>query len=70
MEVGFFLLVATKKGIVADEVVLDTSGEMVCSRVVMAKSGSMYVCAFYKPPSDALDSLDALQRALEGPNQE
>ena len=64
---GGGVLIATKKSIVADEVVLKAgnSGEIVCARVALTKASPMYVCAYYRPPSDTSDSLDTLQLALE-----
>ena len=64
---GGGVLIATKRGIVADEVPLKASenGEIVCTKIAIAKAIPLYICAFYRPPSDPTDSLSNLQSALE-----
>ena len=45
---GGGVLIATKRGIIADEVTLQvsSSGEIVCARIAMAKTSPMYICAY------------------------
>ena len=38
------VLIATKNPIVTDEIVLKTSGEIVCARVATTKTSPMYIC--------------------------
>ena len=66
-ENGGGVLIAIKKGIVADEVTLKASstGEIVCARIKLAKSDPLYVLAFYRPPDDTVDSLKCLESVLE-----
>ena len=61
------MLIATRNGIVADEVVLKAgeSGEIVCTRLALAKTSPLYVCALYRPPRDNTESLDNLQAAMD-----
>jgi len=61
------VLIATRNGIVADEVVLKAgeSGEIVCTRLALAKTSPLYVCAYYRPPRDNTESLDNLQAAMD-----
>ena len=62
-----YVLIATKQGIVADEVPLkaSTDGEIICTRIAMCKANPTYVCAYYRPPNDTAESLDTLQAALD-----
>ena len=64
---GGGVLIATKRGIVADEVPLKASenGKIVCTKIAIAKASPLYICAFYRPPSDPTDSLSNLESALE-----
>ena len=64
---GGGVLIATQRGIIADEVTLQvsSSGEIVCARISMAKTSPMYICAYYRPPNETSDSIDTLQRALD-----
>ena len=63
---GGGVLIATKNGIVVDEVSLEAStcGEIACVRIAIAKSSPLYIVAYYRPPSDDTESLDSLQRAM------
>ena len=64
---GGGVLIATKKGVVTDEVPLKASagGEIVCTRIACSKSNPLYVCAYYRPPGESTDSLEVLQEAVE-----
>ena len=64
---GDGVLIATKNGIVMDEVSLEasTNGEIACVRIAIAKASPLYIVACYRPPSDDTESLDSLQRAME-----
>ena len=64
---GGGVLIARKKGIVADEVVLKASstGEVVCARIKLAKTAPMYIVAYYRPPDDTENSLNSLDSALD-----
>ena len=64
---GGGVLIATKNGIVVDEVSLEasTSGEIASVRIAIAKSSPLYIVVYYRPPNDDTESLDSLQRAME-----
>ena len=64
---GGGVMLAMKKGIIAEEVELKASksGEITCAKIHLAKANPLYVCAYYRPPSDATESLDNLESALE-----
>ena len=64
---GGGVLIATKKGVVTDEVPLkaSTGGEIVCTPIACTKSNPLYVCAYYCPPGESTDSLEVLQEAVE-----
>ena len=64
---GGGVMLAMKKGIIAEEVELKASksGEIACAKIHLAKANPLYVCAYYRPPSDATESLDNLESALE-----
>ena len=65
------VLIATKKGLVADEVYFKELGkdcELMCVRVsTCSKMPSLYVCAYYRPQTDNTPntSLDSLKSALD-----
>jgi hypothetical protein len=63
---GGGVLIATKRGLVVDEVKLKASksGEIICARLAMAKSSPLSICAYYRPPSDSTQDLDNLEEAL------
>ena len=68
---GGGVLIATKKGLVADEVYFKELGkdcELMCVRVsTCSKMPSLYVCAYYRPQTDNTPntSLDSLKSALD-----
>ena len=68
---GGDVLIATKKGLVADEVYfkeLSKDCELMCVRVsTCSKMPSLYVCAYYRPQTDNTPntSLDSLKSALD-----
>ena len=64
---GGGVMVIVRKGIVCEEISLKAGkhGEVVCAKISIAKSPPLYVCAYYRPPSDTENSLDSLNLALE-----
>ena len=64
---GGGVMLVMKKGIIAEEIELEASksGEITCTKIHLAKANPLYVCAYYRPPSDATESLDNLESALE-----
>ena len=64
---GDGVMLAMKKGIIAEEVEFKASksGEITCAKIQLAKANPLYVCAYYRPPSNATESLDILESALE-----
>ena len=64
---GGGVLVATKNGILVDEVSLEasTSKEIACVRFAIAKSSLLHIATYYRSPSNDTESLDSLQRAVE-----
>ena len=64
---GGGVMIIVRKGIVCEEVSLKAGkdGEIVCAKISIAKSSPLYVCAYYRPPSDTENSLDSLNLALE-----
>ena len=63
---GGGVLIATQRGIIANEVTLQvsSSGEIVCARISMAKTSPMYICAYYRPPNETSDSIVVVQCVL------
>ena len=60
-------MVATRKGLIAEEVPLAAGkdGEIVCAKITLANSQPLFICAYYRPPHDTVSALDSLELALD-----
>ena len=53
-----------KSHLVAEEIEIDIGCEIVFAKIVLKNSSPLYVGSFYRPPSDSISSLEALESAL------
>ena len=62
---GGGVLIALKSHFVAEDVdLIDIDCEIVCAKIVLRNGSPIYVGSFYRPPSDPISSLEALEVAL------